>query len=1022
MYISCIIIGAIKMSSESVPAFKQGLGSSAATDAQSLVIGLWPETNLDRFSKDLAACPCFAAFLSPAVGKPTSRYASLSKIFKNKREVPMYILKIISIFMIVLGVSSTSYSDEIDEGLIKYVTFDEEDETELKYAGKIVPGKFGDALSLNGSRDYVDLGDLGIMEDYKFTISFWYKSSNGKGWVFSEGDSSSNVDICGLSVNRSIKMFCRSSANRLMKKQRTISYDLNDNQWHHIAITGDGAQMSTYIDGIHLGSMSLPQIKPSFTMTSLGRLGRRNSTAYIKATFDDLRIFDRPLGLSAIQSLNEAIDIPEEQQQFVGSGEQRSSLETGALEFPMANLTAKFGKVPSPGVHPRILFGPKELPSIRSRIKNTGSGRKAYGLLKRTANRLRNGELKSFYNALRSGDKNALNRIGSCFWKDKARMVMAYEAFIILIENIRGSRASEFAKALTTFAEMTGGFYRKNVCGWSGDDHYALVDLAYAYDFVYGKLSTSQRSRIRKAVAAKLRGRLGYGMDLHKDDRIAPPNFQMHGMDHYILNLAFEGEPGFVESLKRKGEALAWDFLENEIHPDGVPLEDMHYFNFGMEHGAEALIAMSRRGHDIINHQHFRRLLNWYIYSVKPYGYKFSTHGDTIRQGGGLMDNYTLLKYVWPDNKFFDYAWRHRMGDNYEKFNQLHDYLLPSIFGANLMAASKDATSLGLPSAFYSANRGFSVARSGWTPDALSLHFSSRTDLHTTGHYHSDHNDFTLSARGKDWVKDWGYHSYRDFQHNLVRIDGRGQGYFPSFGTFPKFIHKDAITVSVGDAKYAYTYRWVHKSRKGASGYKKYLWQLDPNVNPSGRTNTTWRSEWNPVQKAFRTVSLVRGSNPYVLIVDDIKKDDQPRLYEWLLQMLETNQVVSSKDDEIILKQGSERLLVRVLHADGSLRSSFKNFRVDRMVDNGGNDKVHANIGIKKRLIFSSKTSEPRFKVLLYPHHEDMPLPSTSTINNGETIKVEFSGQADAFDFFDVGGRSAFQFRRNGELILKTDK
>jgi len=895
------------------------------------------------------------------------------------------------------------------------------DESKPGKYGKIVPGKFGTALELNGSRDYVDLGDLSVMEDYKFTISFWYKSSNGKGWAFSEGHSENNISICGLALNSSIKIFCRSSASTSMKKQRVISKNINDNQWHHVALTGDGDQMTIYIDGIHLGSMSLPQVKPSFNMSSLGRLGRRNSTAYVKGTFDDLKIYNEALTLSEVRSVGEGPIVPEMTGPIAGFSEKQLYSETAAFEFPKANLTAVLGKAPVPGVHPRILFGPNELPAIRSRIKNTGSGRKAYSLLKRNAGRLRNGELRKFYEALKYGDRNALQKIESCFWKDKARMVMSYEAFIILIEDLNNSRATDFTKALTTFAQITGGFYKKNVCNWSGDDHYALADLAYAYDFVHGKLSTNQRTIIRQAVTTKLRNRSGYGMDLPKEDRIAPPNFQMHGMSYYLLNLAFEGQPGFDKSLNEEGASLAWDFLEHEIHADGTPREDMHYFNFGMEHGAEALIALSRRGHDVINHQNYRRLPNWYIYSVEPYGYKFSTHGDTIRQDGGLMDNYTLLKYIWPNNASFDYAWRHRMGDSYEKFNQFHDYLLPAIFGANLLAQSKEATALDLPLAFHSEDRGFSVARSSWEPDALSLRFSARSDLHTTGHYHSDHNDFTLSARGRDWVKDWGYHSYRDFQHNLVRIDGLGQGYFPAVGAFPKFIHNDVITVSVGDAKYAYTYRWVHNNRKGAPGYKKYTWQIDPNVNPVGRTNTTWRSEWNPVQKAFRTVSLVRGSNPYVLIIDDIKKDSKKRLYEWLLQLTEKNKIISSKDNEIILKQGDERLLVRVLYANGTLDSSFDEFRVDRMVDNGGTDRIHDHIGTKRRLIFSSKTSDPRFKVLLYPHHEKMPLPSTSTANHGETIKIEFAGQQDVFDFFEVNERSAFHFKRNGESILKTD-
>ena len=44
-------------------------------------------------------------------------------------------------------------------------------------------------------------------------------------------------------------------------------------------------------------------------------------------------------------------------------------------------------------------------------------------------------------------------------------------------------------------------------------------------------------------------------------------------------------------------------------------------------------------------------------------------------------------------------------------------------------------------------------------------------------------------------------------------------------------------------------------------------------------------AEFNPVQKAFRTVGLVRGEQPYALVVDDCRKDDGEHLYEWLMQV-----------------------------------------------------------------------------------------------------------------------------------------
>ena len=822
-----------------------------------------------------------------------------------------YFTRMMNILFINVLILFTAQAENISKNPTMYMGFEgKEDRIIVKNDDQFVSGKINGGIRLNGTRDYVELGDLSIMEDYTFTVSFWYKSdSKRNGWAFSEGNSSSNVPICGLSIGRDIRMFCRSTANPSMKKSQTIRRELNDNRWYNITFTGDGTDMTLFIDGVYSGSMDFPAIKPSFNITSLGRLGRRNSTAYIDATFDELRIYDHQLSDQEISDLV-ANDLRRELSEQATSaiattgstlmnGPGQPAL-TAKFELPEVNLEDYFGRMPKPGVHPRILFGTNELSAVRERIMNTGSGRKAYEIIKRTADHLQNGHLGPFYRALIRGDRNAMKEIPNCFWLDKARMVLSYEAYIILIEDLGGARVEDFGRALTTFAEITGGFYKENVCQWSGDDHFALADLAYAYDFAYHILTSTQRGRIQRAVSAKVNDKYGYGMNIPKNDRIAPPNFQMHAMSYYILNLAFEGQPGFGTSLSSKAESLAWDFVEREIHLDGTPREEMHYFNFGMEHGAEAFIAMARRGHEIINHRNFRRMLNWYIYSVEPYGYKFSTHGDTIRQDGGLMDNYTLMKYVWPTNLPFDYAWRHRMGDKYENFNQFHDYLLPAIFGADLLSNSQDSATIDMPLAFYSEDRGFSIARSSWRSDALSVRFSSRKDLHTTGHYHSDQGNFTLTARGRDWIKDWGYHSYRDFQHNLVLIDGKAQGYFPSIGKFPIFIHNEAITISVGDAQYAYTYRWIHDSRRGASGYKKYPWELEPNVDQKDRTNVTWRSEWNPVQRAFRSVSLVRGTHPYVVIVDDVKKDDRTRVYDWLLQMLETNEVVSKRDNEII--------------------------------------------------------------------------------------------------------------------------
>ena len=66
------------------------------------------------------------------------------------------------------------------------------------------------------------------------------------------------------------------------------------------------------------------------------------------------------------------------------------------------------------------------------------------------------------------------------------------------------------------------------------------------------------------------------------------------------------------------------------------------------------------------------------------------------------------------------------------------------------------------------------------------------------------------------------------------------------------------------------------------------------------------RVPFNPVQKAFRTAGLIRGANPYVLIMDDIKKDDQAHTYDWNMMFDPDTELISIDTDEILLGSNTE--------------------------------------------------------------------------------------------------------------------
>ena len=57
----------------------------------------------------------------------------------------------------------------------------------------------------------------------------------------------------------------------------------------------------------------------------------------------------------------------------------------------------------------------------------------------------------------------------------------------------------------------------------------------------------------------------------------------------------------------------------------------------------------------------------------------------------------------------------------------------------------------------------------------------------------------------------------------------------------------------------------------------------------------------NTVQRAFRTVAFVRGDHPYLLVTDDIQKDDKERLYEWIMMTGLDTDIAQFTDNDTVL-------------------------------------------------------------------------------------------------------------------------
>ena len=189
---------------------------------------------------------------------------------------------------------------------------------------------------------------------------------------------------------------------------------------------------------------------------------------------------------------------------------------------------------------------------------------------------------------------------------------------------------------------------------------------------------------------------------------------------------------------------------------------------------------------------------------------------------------------------------------------------------------------------------------------------------------------------------------------------------------------------------------------------------------------------WNTMEQAYRTVQVAKGDNPYVLVIDDAKKDNQLHQFDWNIsvpvdavladvatpevQFQNTepsdnrmDDIVLAKGDiakdaktgKLLLKKGDPLCLIRVLW-----RKTDYGFPVPKLEKFEG----YALVTIPARAV------SPEFKVLVYPYKYGEEVPKTTWNRDRTQLTVEFKNQKDVYNYTTTdGGRTVFELKRNGK-------
>ena len=191
---------------------------------------------------------------------------------------------------------------------VYHLTFDDEGAMGdcggcTRYNTTLVEGRVGNAYRFNGADSYVDLGTLSHIKGKSlFSVSVWInpdfeETDSARRTVFYDGNSFGIFSLNTVSGFRTLFRFPSG-----VVRPDLAGLNWTPGTWHHLAVTYNGSEIRGYWDGVLVktqaasGSLLTDTLKAKVGVTPI-------LSDYFKGNIDELKIFDRTLTSSEVQSL-----------------------------------------------------------------------------------------------------------------------------------------------------------------------------------------------------------------------------------------------------------------------------------------------------------------------------------------------------------------------------------------------------------------------------------------------------------------------------------------------------------------------------------------------------------------------------------------------------------------------------------------------------------------------------------------------------------------------------------------------
>jgi hypothetical protein len=185
--------------------------------------------------------------------------------------------------------------------------------TNMARATSPVLGKIGQALTFDGTNDYVTAGDIDAMDGLnRLTVSGWIKTTattekHAIDKSFCDGIADHGAFELGVNFFTTGKgsFYIYKNGGSPTAYFVESSASVNDGNWHHLVGVYDGTNLLIYVDGVQGGSTSASGITMPSLVYSFEVGGNCNGHGglFFPGQIDDVRVYNRALSASEIADL-----------------------------------------------------------------------------------------------------------------------------------------------------------------------------------------------------------------------------------------------------------------------------------------------------------------------------------------------------------------------------------------------------------------------------------------------------------------------------------------------------------------------------------------------------------------------------------------------------------------------------------------------------------------------------------------------------------------------------------------------